>query len=261
MAIGLGRMMGFEYLRNFNYPYIARSVGEFWRRWHISLYAFFRDYVYIPLGGSHVSRRRWMLNVAAVWLLTGIWHGAAWHYVLWGAYYGVLLVCEKLIWGKVLSKLPSVARHIYTIALFVLGWLIFWVPEERLPGFVAAMCGTYGLSGTSTPWELTVWAYLPVFALCAVASTPVVPWAWGRVCAWAEGREAVGVLSEGGAASVRALASDGLCAMTCFPVGEARKRVVTVANVVVDAALVALYVLSVASVLTGSYNPFIYFQF
>jgi len=111
MAIGLGRMMGFKYLRNFNYPYISKSITEFWRRWHMSLSTFFRDYVYIPLGGSRCSKARWAFNIAVVWTITGLWHGAAWNYVGWGAYYGLLLICEKLVWGKALARLPEPVQH------------------------------------------------------------------------------------------------------------------------------------------------------
>lgn len=129
MAIGLGRMMGFEYLRNFNYPYISRSITEFWRRWHISLSTFFRDYVYIPLGGSRCSKTRNALNIAIVWAITGLWHGAAWNYVGWGAYYGLLLICEKFIWGHALVKAPAAVGHLYTIAIFVFGWSFFWITD------------------------------------------------------------------------------------------------------------------------------------
>lgn len=110
MAIGMGRMMGFHYLENFNYPYIAKSVTDFWRRWHISLSTFFRDYVYIPLGGNRVSKPRWLFNIAVVWMLTGLWHGANWNFILWGVYFGVLLILEKLFWGKRIEKLGIVNK-------------------------------------------------------------------------------------------------------------------------------------------------------
>ena len=129
MAIGLGKMFGFKYLRNFNYPYLSKSAAEFWRRWHISLSSFFRDYVYIPLGGSRVRTPRWVFNIAVVWAITGLWHGAAWNFVLWGVYYGVLLVCEKLVWGRALAKLPGLVQHAYGILVFMLGWLVFWIGD------------------------------------------------------------------------------------------------------------------------------------
>lgn len=122
MAIGLGRIFGFHFLENFNYPYISRSVTEFWRRWHISLSSWFRDYVYIPLGGNRVKTSRWILNILIVWALTGFWHGAQWNFILWGLYYAVLLLCEKLLWGEALKKLPSAVQWIYTMLLVIIGW-------------------------------------------------------------------------------------------------------------------------------------------
>ena len=125
MAIGLGRMFGFHFLENFDYPYISRSVTEFWRRWHMSLSSWFRDYVYIPLGGNRVKTSRWILNILVVWALTGLWHGAQWNFVLWGLYYAVLLLGEKLIWGNVLKKLPSAVQWLYTMAIVTVGWVLF----------------------------------------------------------------------------------------------------------------------------------------
>lgn len=123
MAIGLGKMFGFSLPENFNYPYISKSASEFWRRWHISLGSFFRDYVYIPMGGN---RRHQLLNVAVVWFLTGLWHGASWNYILWGLYFGVLISLEKLFFGKVLDKLPAVFSHIYMLIVIIFGWLLFY---------------------------------------------------------------------------------------------------------------------------------------
>ena len=126
MAIGLGRMFGFHFLENFNYPYISLSVTEFWRRWHISLSSWFRDYVYIPLGGNRVKKSRWVLNILIVWALTGFWHGAQWNFILWGLYYAALLLLEKLLWGRALEKLPKVLRWAYTFFLVVVGWVLFY---------------------------------------------------------------------------------------------------------------------------------------
>ncbi len=122
MAIGMGRMLGFYYLENFNYPYIAKSITDFWRRWHISLSSFFRDYVYIPLGGN---RKKQLRNILIVWLLTGLWHGAAWNFLIWGLYFGILLVLEKFVWGKALAKLPAPIQNIYTLFLVIISWVIF----------------------------------------------------------------------------------------------------------------------------------------
>lgn len=125
MAIGMGKMLGFNYLENFNYPYIAKSITDFWRRWHISLSSFFRDYVYIPLGGSRCSKVINIRNILIVWILTGIWHGAAWNFIIWGLYFGILLIVEKYLLKNKLEKLPNCLRHIYALSLIMIGWLIF----------------------------------------------------------------------------------------------------------------------------------------
>lgn len=125
MAIGLASMFGFDLLENFNYPYIASSITDFWRRWHISLSSWFRDYVYIPLGGNRKGLYRQCINIMIVWLLTGLWHGASFNFILWGLYYGLILIFEKVIGLKILKKLPAVFRHIYALALILIGWVIF----------------------------------------------------------------------------------------------------------------------------------------
>ena len=125
MAIGMGKMLGFNYLENFNYPYISKSVTEFWRRWHISLSSWFKDYVYIPLGGSKCSRIKHIRNMLIVWCLTGIWHGASYNFMLWGLYYGIILIIEKFFLKGFLSKLPNTLKHIYTMLVVIIGWLIF----------------------------------------------------------------------------------------------------------------------------------------
>ena len=125
MAIGLGRMFGFHFPENFDHPYTSKSITEFWRRWHISLGTWFKEYVYIPLGGSKKGRKRLVINLLIVWTLTGLWHGASWNFVIWGVYFGVLLIIEKLILEKYLEKLPSIFRHIYTMFFVVISWIIF----------------------------------------------------------------------------------------------------------------------------------------
>ena len=125
MAIGLGKMLGFEFLENFNYPYISRSITEFWRRWHISLSTWFRDYVYIPLGGSRHGRGKQIRNLMIVWLLTGFWHGASWNFMLWGLYFGVILILEKFVLKPILERLPKVLQHGYALVLILLGWVLF----------------------------------------------------------------------------------------------------------------------------------------
>lgn len=261
MAIGLGRMMGFSYLRNFNYPYISKSITEFWRRWHISLSTFFRDYIYIPLGGSRCSARRNILNIATVWAITGLWHGAAWNFVLWGVYYGVLLVMEKYVWGRLLAKAPAIVGHVYCLLIVAMGWSFFWIGDlDTLFEYWNALAGSYGLCGWMSFFEITAWEYWPVFVLCAVASTPAIPFLKERFAAWAEKREPRRVTVEG-TANPRSIASDSLCTFDIEPATPGRARAVAVAGVLADIALFALLLASCSSVLSGSFNPFIYFQF
>lgn len=125
MAIGLGKILGLNFLENFNYPFISKSITEFWRRWHISLSTWFRDYVYIPLGGNRVKKSRQVFNIMVVWCLTGFWHGAGWTFIAWGLYFGILLLCEKFFWGKFIEKLPKVFRHIYVIFIVIISFVIF----------------------------------------------------------------------------------------------------------------------------------------
>jgi alginate O-acetyltransferase complex protein AlgI len=125
MAIGLGKMFGFDFLENFNYPYIAKSIKDFWRRWHISLSQWFRDYVYIPLGGNKVGCMRLIVNLLIVWSLTGFWHGASWNFIIWGLYYFVFLVMERFFLGRLLEKLPSSIQHLYAVVVILFGWIFF----------------------------------------------------------------------------------------------------------------------------------------
>lgn len=136
MAIGLGKIFGFHFLENFNYPYIAKSITDFWRRWHISLSTWFRDYIYIPLGGNRVSKLKWIRNILIVWLLTGLWHGASWNFILWGIYYGIILIIEKLFLGKVIEKLPNFFKHVYALLFIVIGWVIFRIENFEQMGIV-----------------------------------------------------------------------------------------------------------------------------
>ena len=173
MAIGLGRIMGFHFPENFNYPYISASITEFWRRWHMTLSGWFRDYVYIPLGGSRVPRGRWALNLAAVWLLTGLWHGAAWNFVLWGGLYGVLLVLEKFWLGGLISKLGPVVPRLYVALVTMLGFVLF--NADGLSGARADLSGLFGAGGLplwsgETGYYLSSYAILLVLAL--VGATP-----------------------------------------------------------------------------------------
>ena len=135
MAIGLGKMLGFNYPQNFNYPYISKTITEFWRRWHMSLSTWFRDYVYIALGGSRCSKIVNIRNILIVWLLTGFWHGASWNYIIWGLYFGIILIIEKMFLKKLLSKCPNFVQHIYAIILIIIGWLIFAFEDVNLLRF------------------------------------------------------------------------------------------------------------------------------
>ena len=172
MAIGLGRMFGFHFEENFNYPYLSKSVTEFWRRWHMSLSGWFRDYVYIPLGGSRAGTAKQVRNILLVWTLTGLWHGAAWNFLLWGLYFGVLLLGEKFWWGKALERAPSPLRHLYAMVIVVLGWVLFRC--EGLSAVGSYLGAMVGLSGAGWGQALYFLRQYGVFlAVGAVASLPV----------------------------------------------------------------------------------------
>ena len=173
MAIGLGRVLGFHFVENFNYPYLSGSVTEFWRRWHISLGSWFRDYVYIPMGGSRVSRWRWVLNILTVWMLTGLWHGAAWNFVLWGLLFAGLLLAEK--WIPVLQRLPGVLRHGYVLLAVVLSFVLFNADSLAQAGQdFAGLFGFGSLSLTSAETLYYLKSYAVLFVLGILGSTPVV---------------------------------------------------------------------------------------
>ena len=157
MAIGLGNMFGFQFNENFRYPYFATSITDFWRRWHISLSTWFRDYVYIPLGGNRCATPRVIFNLMVVWLLTGLWHGAAWNFVLWGVYYGILLILEKFVFGDVLERIPSPARHLFTMLLVMFGWVFFSAPSlpDALLYFRAMFGGGAGIFDSNGIYLLT----------------------------------------------------------------------------------------------------------
>lgn len=174
MAIGLGRMLGFRFLENFDYPYIAESVTDFWRRWHISLSTWFREYVYIPLGGNRKGTGRQIFNLLAVWTLTGLWHGASWNFLVWGLYFGVLLILEKFVWQSVLQKAPRFLRHLYAMLAVMLGWCIFAFPDfSEMLAYLGSLFGVGGagaISETAAAWSL---GYLPWLLLCAIFSLPL----------------------------------------------------------------------------------------
>ena len=225
MAIGLGRMFGFRFLENFNYPYMSRSITEFWRRWHISLGTWFREYVYIPLGGNRVGTVRFIFNTMAVWLLTGIWHGANWNFFLWGIYYGILLLLEKLVLRKVLDRLPGFVSRIYCLFFVVIGWFIFAYNE--IPSGLAYLKTMFGLNRTGLAGGETLYllynnAILLVFL--AIGCTNLPARLCGRILARLEDR-------------------DGICIIL---------RSVFYAGVLL---------LSTAYLVDASFNPFLYFRF
>ena len=222
MAIGMGKMLGFDFPQNFNYPYISRSITEFWRRWHISLGSWFRDYVYIPLGGSRVRLGRWVLNLLVVWGLTGLWHGAAWTFVLWGLYFAVFLLLEKLFLGRLLRRLP-VLRHVYVLTAALFSFVLF--DASSLSAAIGAAGSMLGLG------HLPVWdggtlyylhSYAPVLLAAAVGSTPLPAALCRRIAAGRAGR---------------------------------------VLDALEPAALLALLAVCTAFLVSGSANPFLYFRF
>lgn len=167
MAIGLGRIFGFTYKENFNYPYIANSITDFWKRWHISLTTFFREYLYIPLGGN---RKHQVLNLLLVWFLTGFWHGASWNFIMWGLYYFVLIICEKLFLGQALEKAPKFVGHVYTLFMVVFGWGLFYFDDmSRLRQFFSVLFG-FGASAAVNTGDVTTLLNHLVFFVFAIAA-------------------------------------------------------------------------------------------
>ena len=223
MACGLGNMLGFEFLKNFNYPYISKSITEFWRRWHISLGTWFREYVYIPLGGNRKGIGRQMLNLLIVWFLTGLWHGASYNFILWGLYFGLLLVLEKFLLKKWLEKAPAAVQHFYSLFLIIIGWVIFFYSDDM--GGVAAMWAqlksmfSFGGVVLGDKALTLVMSYLPFLLIAGVASTPL------------------------GAALYKKIKSVSLlpALQTVYCSG--------------------VLFISTAMLVAGSYNPFIYFRF
>ena len=175
MAIGLGKMFGFEFIENFNYPYISTSISEFWRRWHISLGTWFREYVYIPLGGNRVSTLKHIRNLFVVWLLTGLWHGASWNFVVWGLYYGFILFMEKIILHKVLSKTPKIIKHIYTMLLVMIGWVLFGSVD--LTSALEYLKVMFGLSGNALVDNSAIYylyTNIKLLIILTLCSTPII---------------------------------------------------------------------------------------
>ena len=222
MAIGLGKMFGFEFNMNFNYPYVAKSITEFWRRWHISLSSWFRDYVYIPLGGNRVSKIKHIRNLLIVWFLTGLWHGAAWNFVAWGLYYGVILIIEKYLLSPVLDRLPDIVRHIYSIVLVVIGWVLFFSSSfGQAADYIRVMfgAGAHGFADRESMYLLT--SNLILWLILIFGSTPLVHFRYEHML-------------------------------------RTKKWNTTIINSVVYAAL---FIVCIAYLVTETYNPFLYFRF
>ena len=219
MARGLGNMLGFEFLKNFDYPYISKTITEFWRRWHISLGTWFREYVYIPLGGNRKGVKRMILNLAIVWFLTGLWHGANVNFILWGLYFGLILIIEKLFLLKVLKKIPSIIQHIYALILILIGWVIFFFEDfTEMTTFFSQMFNfSSGVIGQDT--LVLVLSYLPLLIVGVIASTPLAFKLYDKI----------------------------KCKNWCF---------------ILETALCGIaLLLCTASLVSQTYNPFIYFRF
>ena len=175
MAIGLGRIFGFHFLENFNYPYISKSITEFWRRWHISLSSWFKDYVYIPLGGNREGLKKQIRNILIVWLLTGLWHGASWNFVIWGLLFGFILIIEKIFLGKHLEKCPNFVKRIYVLLIVMISFVIF--NAESMKDALQNIIGLIGLNGESfvTPYTLyCLRSYIVILVVAIIAATPLI---------------------------------------------------------------------------------------
>jgi len=224
MAIGLGKIFGFHFLENFNYPFISKSIGEFWRRWHMSLGTWFRDYVYIPLGGNRVSFPRWMFNTLVVWFLTGFWHGADWTFIIWGLYFALFLVLEKFFLNKFFSKIPKIFSHIYVVVLILISFVIF--SANGISGAISDIGGMFGAGGLplwseGTTYYLSSYAFVLIFAI--IGSTPIV-------------KSTVLKIKENG-------------------VGK------KIMNIIEPIFVVAMLVIVTAYFVDGSFSPFLYFRF
>lgn len=221
MAIGMGRMFGFRFFENFNYPYISKSITEFWRRWHISLGTFFRDYVYIPLGGNRVSLWKNIRNILIVWLLTGFWHGASWNFMAWGVYYGLLLLAEKFLLKGIKEKLPVVVNLLGTLVLVLIGWVFFYY--ESLADGVHHLGIMFGFVKTSLTDPVAIYYFKHYLVFVILAILACVPW-----------KTVAGHLPE---------------------------RVKTMGGALKPLAITVLFLLALSMIVTQSYNPFLYFRF
>ena len=221
MAIGLGRIFGFHFLENFNFPYIATSVTDFWRRWHISLSSFFRDYVYIPLGGNKKGVKKQIRNILIVWMLTGLWHGANYNFIIWGLYYGILLILEKFVLKKIIDKTPKIIRHVVVLIIITVGWVIFRI--ENLRDLINILSGMFNFTYTS---------------LKSYISNNIIQ-----------------------VNSVIYLILGMIFSMPVYEHLFKKKNTSIVLTVIDDVFLGGLFILCVMSLVSNQYNPFIYFRF
>lgn len=224
MAIGLGKMFGFEFRKNFQYPYIAKNIGEFWRRWHISLGTWFREYVYIPLGGNKCPASRHLLNLLIVWALTGLWHGAQWNFLVWGLYYGVILILERYVWGRALGRLPVFVQHIYTFVLVLIGWVFFFSPSlGAAMDYLGVMFGAGASAWIDRQGFYFLMTHWLLFLLCAIGS------------------------------SLR-----GMNILRLLTGSYESRRIRQIAACVV---YIGMFLVSLAFLVTESFHPFLYFRF
>ena len=224
MAIGLGRMFGFDFLENFNYPFISKSIKEFWRRWHISLSSFFRDYVYIPLGGNRVSRGRWIFNLLIVWSLTGLWHGDSWNFILWGLYFALLLIIENLFLQNILSKLPALIQHIYAKFFIIISFVIF--NNENIKDLWSSLYNMFNFRGLDLYNDFSTYylkSYTVLLIVSVIGATPILKNIIQKINKNVTGQKVISTIN-------------------------------SILNIV-------LLVVVTAYLIDGSFNPFLYFRF
>lgn len=224
MAIGLGRMFGFDFLENFNYPFISKSIKEFWRRWHISLSSFFRDYVYIPLGGNRVSRGRWIFNLLIVWSLTGLWHGDSWNFILWGLYFAILLIIENLFLQNILSKLPALIQHIYAKFFIIISFVIF--NNENIKDLWSSLYNMFNFRGIDLYNDFSTYylkSYTVLLIVSVIGATPILKNIIQKINKNVTGQKVISTINP-------------------------------ILNIV-------LLVVVTAYLIDGSFNPFLYFRF
>ena len=224
MAIGLGKILGFNFLENFNYPFISKSITEFWQRWHISLGSWFRDYVYIPLGGSRVNKYKLIRNILVVWALTGLWHGAAWNFIIWGLYFGVILLIEKLVLKKYLDKMPNILKHLYVLLIVGLSFVIFG--SDNITRAFDILKNIGGLNGLPFYNKITGYYlrnYIIIIILGILFSTPIIK----NIIERLKKKDSI-------------------------------KKIINLGGIVL---ILIIFLLVTSSLIDNSYNPFLYFRF